>query len=65
VGEELGVVLDAILVGVDAEHLVAHVDQRRRERRPESAQPDDDDLAAVDDLGAQTAQHRVKPVVSQ
>ncbi len=57
--------LDAAFVGVEAEHLVAHLDQRRRERRPEPAQPDDDDLAAVFDLRAHAAQHRVKNFVSQ
>jgi hypothetical protein len=65
VGEELGVLLHALLVGVDAEHLVAHVDQRRRERRAEAAQPDHDDLAVVDDVGTQPTQHGVEDVVSQ
>ena len=65
VGEQLGVLLHAVLVGVEAEHLVAHVDQGRGERRAEPAQPDDDDLAAVFDLRAEPAQHRVKNFLSQ
>ena len=57
--------LDADFVCVEAEYLVAHFDQGRRESRPEAAQPDDDDLAAVLDLWAQAAQQRVKNSVSQ
>ncbi len=57
--------LHAGLVRVESEHLVSHLDQGRRERRPEPAQPDDDDLASVFDLWAQSAQHRVKNFVSQ
>ena len=51
VGEVTGVLLDAVRVGVDAEHLVAHVDQRGGERGTEPAEPDHDDLAAVFDRG--------------
>ena len=57
--------LDALLVGVESEDLVAHLDQCGGECGSEPSEPDDDDLAAVFDLGPKAAQHRVKNLVSQ
>ncbi len=65
VGEELGVLLDAFLVGVEPEYLVAHLDQRGRKRRPEPAQANDHDLSMVLHLRDQPAQHRVNNFLSQ
>jgi hypothetical protein len=44
---------------------VAHLDQGRGERGSEPSQPDDDDLAAVFELGAQASQHGVENFLSQ
>ena len=51
---------DCPAVPVDAEHLVTHVDERVRERRPEPTEADHEDLTLVlDATRRQAAQHRV------
>jgi hypothetical protein len=64
-GEHTSMLLNALLVAVESEDFVAHLDQRRSECGSESSEPDDDDLAAVFDPGAKAVQHRVKNLVSQ
>ncbi len=44
VGEHAGEVLDDPRVRVDAEHFVAHADERGGEAPAEAAEPDDDEL---------------------
>jgi hypothetical protein len=65
VREHACVGLHTAFVGVDAEDLVAHLDQRRRKRGSESTEADHDDLAAVDHLGSQSLHQGVNRLVSQ
>ena len=65
VREDAAHVLDAHRVGVEAEDLVAHVDEGGGERGTESTEADDHDLAVVFDRRAEAGQHRVECLVSQ
>ena len=42
--QQVGVILDGLRVGVDAEHLVPELDQRLSPRAAEPAEPDDEEL---------------------
>jgi hypothetical protein len=42
--EDVGVILNAPRVGIDAEHLVTELYERPRERAAEAAEPDDEEL---------------------
>ena len=64
-GEVTGVLLHPVFVGIDAEHLVAHVDQCACERGTEPAETDHDDLALVLNGRFEAAEHVVENVVSQ
>ncbi len=50
VGQQAAHVLHADRVGIEPEHLVAHVDQRGGERGTEPAEADDDHLAVMFEL---------------
>ncbi len=59
------VLLHTMLVGIDAEHLMAHLDQGVGQRRPEPAEADDHDLAVVFHRRPEAVEHVVKKVLSQ
>ena len=64
-GQHATQLLDSFAIGVDSEHFVAHVDERRRECAAEAAEADDNEFAGVFDVAVEPAKHRMEQFVSQ